>query len=179
MRTNNTILAMTACLIGIAVAPAASAQSFLMRQKLMPGSDQPAPKTYVATYSTTYGACSNGVQTAPIASCKDEGGKNVDVSLCGVDAQQSAPRSCSSYYCTSFVAKTTVSGAYVILGKEVYTDSAADTLCTKHANSNNVAGVCNRETSGQYLVYFYKDRNTSHYRTESYLSSRASTCFRQ
>lgn len=56
--------------------------------------------TYTPTYSTTYGACVNGTQSAPITSCRRSDDTAVAVTLCGLNAQ-SISRTCTPSICNS------------------------------------------------------------------------------
>jgi hypothetical protein len=95
-RTIAALLA-AATLAGIA-APAAAQTKYTSMATNPPQTDPPAASepTYVPTYSSYYGACVNGLQTAPISSCKDGDGRTVSNALC---PSRSEPKACTQPSC--------------------------------------------------------------------------------
>lgn len=98
---------------------------------------------YTPTYSTTYGTCANGEQSAPIASCQRSDGTDVPVAECS-GSKQSTSRTCVvARTCAAFVQPMAVTGissngTSTTLG-DVYAAThdlrmaAARTLCEKAA----------------------------------------------
>lgn len=130
----------------------AQAQRYYVREVLKGLSEGPT-FTYTPTYSTTFGNCTNSVQTAPIVSCKRSDGLNVANSLCGAD-RQTTPRACTSYACEAFKSGGHVSGAYDTLGTNIRSEATAKNLCETYAAKNGKAGACLIETSSSYHVYY-------------------------
>jgi hypothetical protein len=161
--------------VAVAAPGQASAQRYYIRE-VIKGIQQAEPAhTYTATYSSAYGACSGGVQTAPILKCTREDSVVVANSLCGADQQQSAPKACSAT-CGPFSPNGYIAGAYVTLGSNVSTDAAAKTLCEAYAAKNGVVGGCVRVTTSQQYVYFNANAKASDVSYKSYYDQNVSIC---
>jgi hypothetical protein len=154
----------------------ASAQTYFIREKIAVTAGP--SYTYVATYSSSYGACSGGFQTQPIEKCTRNDNVVVANSFCGADKQQSSPPKICSATCGTFKAGGYVTSSYVTLrtGLGVTNDAIAKTLCEKHAADNNQVGACVRETSQPYSVYFHVNATAANVKYESYISQNAAIC---
>lgn len=178
MTSRNLVAAFLAAAVLAAGAATASAQNYYMRERIVGMNTAPAI-TYVPTYSTSYGSCVNGSQTAPIASCKDSTGKTVANSMCGATAQQSPPKACTSYACGSFSPNRHISGSYTTLGIEIGTDAAAKALCEDYAGRTGTPGGCMRETYNQRHVYYVFNKTAADVITASYFDQNVAICSKQ
>jgi hypothetical protein len=178
MTSRNLVAAFLAAAVLAAGAAPASAQNYYMRERIV-GMKTAPEVTYVPTYSTSYGSCVGGSQTAPIASCKDSTGKTVANSMCGASAQQSPPKACTSYACGSFSAHGHISGSYTTLGTRVGNDAAAKALCEEYAGRTGTPGGCMRETVNEQNVYYVFNKTAADVITKSYFDQNVAICAKQ
>jgi len=177
MTSRSLVAAILAAATILTTAAPATAQRYFMRERIV-GMPTDAI-VYTPTYSSAYGACSNGSQTAPIATCKDPAGKTVANALCGASAQQSPPKICSSYVCGSFAPKGHISGSYATLGIYVRNDADAKVLCEQYAANNGMPGGCMRETYNQQHVYYVFNKTAKDVITASYFDQNVAICSKQ
>lgn len=133
-------------------APAAAQTKYNARERLMAmkNASSTAP-TYVATYSSGYGACVDGRQSASIASCKDSAGRTVANSLC---SPQTAERDCVQPVC-ALVEKGFYNGTgSVNSAGRATTAQAATDLCNGYIRPGQ-KGTCywNASNNGEGPVY--------------------------
>jgi hypothetical protein len=114
----------------------------------------PAEITYTPTYSTTYGQCTFGSQSAPIAKCMGSDGMQVANSVCG-PARQQTTRSCTTVACrgVNSVRKGSGGTPYEV-GTSVSLVNDALALCASYANANALgAGTCTYDKSTKVATY--------------------------
>jgi hypothetical protein len=148
-RTIAALLA-AASIAGIA-APAAAQTKYYARESLTTKTTTQAAPTYVATYSSSYGACVNSRQSANIATCKDKAGKTVANSLC---SPQTTERDCVQPICT-LVEKgySSGSGSFNSPGRAATAQGATD-MCNAYIRPGQ-KGTCywNASNNGEGPVY--------------------------
>jgi len=133
--------------------------------------------TYTPTYSSTFSACVNGSQSAPITSCRrsDATATVVDNSLCGADKQVKT-QFCQAFACGTFTSNAYVPGTLVTLASNVNTSADAAVKCQAYAASVKQPGACVLETNNQRYVYFVPNANASNLVVKSYYDQSVSFC---
>ena len=134
---------MAMAMISVASAMPATAQSYYAREKIV-GLGSGTPE-YVATYSSTYSACSGtgttGTQSAPITSCK-LGGKDVAIGSC---PQQTKTQECTlpPWRCDALLANRSwpSTGQYTIIGQPGNVANA-QVMCDAYVAGYKRAGIC-------------------------------------
>lgn len=148
-RTIAALLA-AATIAGIA-APAAAQTKYYVRERLTTRTSSPPAPTYVATYSSSYGACVNSRQSANISTCKDTAGKTVANSLC---SPQTTERDCVQPVC-ALVEKgfSSGSGSFNSPGRAATAQAATD-ICNGYIRPGQ-KGTCywNGSNNGEGPVY--------------------------
>jgi len=104
--------------------------------------------SYVPTYSSTYGACVGGSQTAPIESCVRSDGTKVSNAECG-SARQTTSRTCTTgSQCGVPAARTWTGAGATTSNTMTYSVGAASTAadaqakCMAFIAGRNLPGVC-------------------------------------
>lgn len=161
-RTIATLLAI-ATIAGVA-APATAQTKYFARERLVgltsASNGTPAAKTYVPTYSNTYGACSNKTKSKSIASCAQTDGTPAALSDCASFPQSKDAIACSqSSVCGNLYQGRQGTGstkASEYIGS-TQTFSDAESRCSVAA-STRPGGVCRWDNTPNgldgYAIYY-------------------------
>lgn len=122
-----------------AAAPATAQTAYYMRERIV----GVPKKTFTATYSQAYGACTNGKQSAPIVSCRSSDGTDAPLSSCGA---QTTTKDCVVQSCGPLQQYNSYSGGSLSnIGRAANADEAR-TMCNA-ANRPFQAGACYYQAS--------------------------------
>lgn len=170
MRTMARLAMITGCAIPVmlAMAPAASAQDVVVMRRAIAVAK---PIAYIPVYSSQYGTCTGGNQSAPITACKRPNGNPASLSSCASQPQTVSQKCTSTPTCGTMRVgfwSTEFNKNGLLLSTNTTDVGTARSLCQQYATQNGKTGTCAVQTAVGYVNFYEGLKVLSSGRSDNY-----------